>query len=116
VSKAPFVLQIVGQKGGKTEALIQRTVDAIRAAMPSEVIVRGELDLAWAEAIALAAEKGWRVDRIEWGGDEGDDGPLRDVWTASAYNLNGPIGRIDAEGPTPAAALRALTAKLKESR
>jgi hypothetical protein len=82
--------------------------DEVIAALPDS------LDAAWGEAKAAAAEKGWRLDLLEWGGGRDAEGPMRDVWTASAYDLGPVIGRIDAEAPTPSAALRALAAKLRE--
>jgi hypothetical protein len=86
--------------------------------MPAEVVVRGELDLAWAEAEAALPE-GWAITSVERFHDL--DGSLS-PWsvTASASDTTCPHCGADeqhytiAQGPTAAAALRALAAKLRE--
>jgi len=54
-----YVVLVAGGRSGKTNELIRRTVEAVRAAMPSEVIVREE-----GVAQALAAERKRIMDEI----------------------------------------------------
>lgn len=67
------------------------------------------LDAAWAEAEA-ALPDGWRIKEVRVH-------DLDDEWGAEAENMTG-VGRYRwvEHGPTPAAALRALTARLREAR
>ena len=70
----------------------------------------GSLDEAWAEAEAAEAEAalwgGYHLETLYWTGHETD-------WTARAGR---PEDTIIGRGPTPAAALHALAAKLREAK
>jgi hypothetical protein len=90
---------------------IQELLTAFHAALaarsssaPAEL---PELDAAWREA-EEALPEGWRITGIV--------GPVagRGEWTASSYGMV-PEHRRYADGPTPAAALRALASRLTSS-
>lgn len=110
----PYIVQIAGARGGKTDSLVKRTVDAIREAMPAEVVVRGELDAAWAE-VEAALPEGWAILQLH------HTAMMDQRWQAEAQSRVGPVvmwnkvRTVIAEGLTPAAALRALAAKLPET-
>jgi hypothetical protein len=88
----------------------------------------GELDAAWAEAEAALPE-GWIVFGVAKGYETDDGWAPEDEWRATAvrpepdqFRSDGravSVETITAEqgkGETPAAALRALAAKLREAR
>ena len=79
------------------------------------VLVReaDSLDAAWQEAEAALPE-GWEIWLHPYvlGDGYAAKGRLHGLW----YMANGPGPAVEASGPTPAAALRALAQKLREAR
>jgi hypothetical protein len=57
-----YVVRVAGRKGGHNAELVSRVVEAVREAMPEEVVVWGDVDAAWGDAL-LATRPGWR---LEW--------------------------------------------------
>ena len=82
---------------------------------------KAELGAAWAEAVAAAEVKGWAIVRLVLLDDEPPTwlvgtGPAE--WCAEAKGPESEDGtpRLRGIGSTPAAALRALAAKLREEK
>ena len=75
--------------------------------MGGHYVVAGSLDAAWAEAEAALPERHGGLHLNSYG----DWGRI-DGWSAHTFAPRQPT--ITATGPTPAAALRALAAKLRE--
>jgi hypothetical protein len=85
--------------------LARIVAEATAAASPP----KGGLDAAWAEAEA-ALPGGWRIDYLS----QKEDRTAWGVWARDRWVPGkGPHGQAWAEGPTPEAALRALTARLR---
>jgi hypothetical protein len=73
----------------------------------------GELDLAWAEAESALPADNWSVVGVWRYRVQGKRGP--EEWHATALSYPRTGGDDEhGEGPTPAAALRSLAARLRE--
>lgn len=104
----PYILRVAGNRHGKTTDLLERTVAAIRDAMPSEVVVHGDLDEAWAVAEAELPD-GWSLTLDRIGTDD---------YTATAGEQPTEPGRPyrTKDAATPDAALLALAKELRALR
>lgn len=100
----------------RTQALVDLNAMLIerRNALTAAVArAEGELDAAWAEAEAALPE-GWQTwlrPGLFTDGWEAS-GRVKGIWRLA----DGPVPETTAAGPTPAAALRALAAALREKR
>ncbi len=84
--------------------------EAVREAMPEEVIVRGDIDAAWAE-VEAALPDGWHMHELTRVADQSNAGWLA-VAGRDSYLWNGPNSE-SGHGPTQVAALGALAAALR---
>jgi len=86
-------------------------VEAVLPDIEAEAIAADSLDAALAE-VEAALPKGWHLCAVERHCHVGDATPGE--WGAYAHDANRWESE-SAQGPTPAAALRALTVKLRET-
>lgn len=84
--------------------------------------VADSLDAAWAEAEAALPEGPWMMELVRHGAMNGDENPytgyvidrIPDRYEAVAQNTWACDEVVTGTGPTPAAALRALAAELRQ--
>jgi hypothetical protein len=74
------------------------------------------LDAAWAEAEATSAERGLVIYQIvRLSDDPAINEQFPAIWRVEAGNVHNRAQDVRGTGPTPAAALRALAAKLRDA-